>query len=206
MYITPMVSSQIQPSLVPVSFIVILIVSVIELGAIFVMRTARILDPYRPRSIFMRKRHADSPIEQYPAIQHQALADPRSKSRQKNRASGQSIMSDKQRQASVSSADETLPASLKFDSEEETCIGEPLIQDFAANNIPAAFRPFTSKESVQDSITESQPTPTGAPMVSSYEDPDTSSPPPEVVRKPLNIQSRTRQASPFITSLLRFSI
>lgn len=156
------------------------------------MRTARILDPYRPRSIFMKKRHANSPIEQYPAIQHQALAEPRSKSRQKNRASGQSIMSDRQRQASVSSTDKTLPTSVKFDSEEETCIGEPLVQDFAANNIPAAFRPFTSKESVQDSITESQPTPTVAHMVSSDEDLDTSSLSLEVVRKPLNILSRTR--------------
>lgn len=158
------------------------------------MRTARILD--RPRSIFMKKR-TNSSMEQYPAIHPPAPVETRSQSRQKKRASSQATMSEKQRQASISSADETLPTSVMSDNEEETCIGEPLVQDFAANNIPSAFRPFTSKETSksQDLVDEPQLALKAVPITLSNEDLTSSSPSPEVLRKSNKALSRTRQVS-----------
>jgi hypothetical protein len=67
-----------------------------------------------------------------------------------------------------------LPSSPSFDSEEETAVGEPLVQDFAASSIPTEYKPFTAKEAETANIEAS--TEIYVPIVSSDDETITVSP------------------------------
>jgi hypothetical protein len=141
----------------------------------------------------MKKRNADLIASQYPPVQSKPAVEHRSHTRQKNQAGPLIAMVGGQRQDSISSADSALPTSIKSDSEEETYFGEPLVQDFAATNIPREFQPFSSKEAslAQDSAID-VPTPTQQPATMySEERTGATTPQPDATRKAVDPPSTT---------------
>jgi len=111
------------------------------------MHTIRTADSPRKLSFFSKKlvhKVSTGHLSKIPSVDS---VDSRSLSRQTNRSAGQFTMTEERQLASPAVTNDTSPSSVNFDSEEETYIGEPLVQDFAADNIPEAFRPYSSKKS-----------------------------------------------------------
>jgi len=112
------------------------------------MHIIRNTDSSRRRSLFSKKLPPHDSTGQHPKTPSATSAVSRSQSLKMNRPVGQFTVPEERQSPSPAASDDTLPADVNFDSEEETCIGEPLIQDFAADNIPEAFRPYTSKKTL----------------------------------------------------------
>jgi hypothetical protein len=90
-----------------------------------------------------KRSQTTSPIPQVPIVHIDKPPSRSTKQRGKPNVMFASMSDFKDRALSGNSA--SMPTSPTFDSEEETSVGEPLIQDIATRSIPKEYKPFTSR-------------------------------------------------------------